>query len=165
MSGRRGDVTKVERIPEGVEVTVDLGGGDLVTAEHYGDPGVDAPPLPGDEVVVEELDGAGAASATAYQDPKNPGVAIPGEHRTYARDAAGVIVAEIWAKADGWVAVKTIKSGAKIDLNGVQIDEQGNMTVPGEITAMAAVPATAVKLSTHIHPTGVGPSGPPQPGS
>lgn len=41
----------------------------------------------------------------------------------------------------------------------------GGVTADGEVTANAKIPASAVKLSTHVHPTAVGPTSPPTPGS
>jgi hypothetical protein len=165
MSSARGDVQQVERTESGVNVVVDTGGGNLVTAEHRAPPGVDALPLPGDEVEISDVEGEGEKSVIGYEDPKNPGVAAEGEHRTYARDDDGVPVCEVWLKKDGTIALRNLKTGSKIDLNGVLIDEQGNMVVPGEVTVMAvdsANPApTAIKVSTHKHGTGVGPSTPP----
>lgn len=54
-----------------------------------------------------------------------------------------------------------MKVGGSLDLNGVIIDSSGNLTSPAEVRAMG--PA-GVKLSTHPHPTAMGPSGPPTPG-
>ncbi len=84
----------------------------------------------------------------------------PDEHRTYARDADGVITAEIWSRANGDVEIVSVKAGGKVKINGVEIDQQGNITTPGEVTAKAdTVP---IPLSAHLHPTAMGPSGPPQ---
>lgn len=174
MSGERGVVKKSERVKHGVDVTVDTTDSDGdVTAEHYTPPGVDVLPLPGDEVVVEDADGQGEATATKYQDLKNPGKAVPGEVRFYARDASGKVISEVWQKSDG--SVEMINASGKfiygadgsLDLNdgAFTCDAQGNAVFKGEVTAMAATPATAVKLSTHMHPTAMGPSGPPQPGT
>lgn len=165
MSGRRGTVTKTERVPEGVEVTVDFGGDDLASVEHYAPPGFDLLPRIGDEVLVEEADGAGAGTAVAYQDLKNVGTAAEGELRFYSRDADGAVAVEFWAKANGDLSITSIKTGGKVTINGVEIDQQGNITTPGEVTAKAETPATAVSLSTHLHPTGVGPTSPPTPGT
>ena len=41
----------------------------------------------------------------------------------------------------------------------------GNLVVHGEVTAKAAVPAQAVKLSTHVHPHPMGPTSAPTPGT
>lgn len=63
----------------------------------------------------------------------------------------------------------TIKCAAGVRIEGdfnIQgaLSVTGAITAGGEITAKAGTPA-AVKVSTHTHPTGVGPSGPPTPGS
>lgn len=175
MPGRLGKVSHCERVVKDgvptVEVHVELGDADnpeTVTAELLLEPGADALPLPGDEVLIEEMEGSGATKAQAFADPKNPGTAAEGEHRTYGRDANGDVVCEVWCKLDGTVAVKSIKAGSKIDLNGVLIDQQGNITTPGDVKAMAGTPEAplpGVKLSTHLHPTGVGPTSAPTPGT
>lgn len=152
-----------------VEVIVDIGQPSPLKLEHFADIGVDAPPLPGDLVALAESTGQGALRTAGYADPKNQGSALGGERRTIARDADGVPTAEIWSKANGDVSITSIKSGGKIILNGVEIDQQGNVTVPGKVDATGEVATSAagapVKLSTHLHPTGVGPSGAPTPGT
>jgi hypothetical protein len=175
MTGRLGKVSHCERTKKDgvptVQVFVELGDDqnpETVTAELLSPPGVDALPLPGDEVVIEEAEGSGDTIAQAFADIINEGLAADGEHRTYARDASGAIACEIWCKGDGTVAVKSIKAGSKIDLNGVLIDQQGNITAPGEVQAMVGtpdVPLPGVKLSRHLHPTGVGPTSAPTPGT
>jgi len=54
-----------------------------------------------------------------------------------------------------------------ITLSGVggKLRVEGDLEVTGEVTAKAASPATAVSLSTHLHPTAMGPSGAPTPGT
>jgi hypothetical protein len=171
MTGRLGNVDSVTRVDVGgvptVVVKVDLGD-ELLTSEHLDSAGVDALPLPGDECMVEECEGLEATSVNAYADPKNLGKAEPGERRTYARDAAGEVVCEVWCKGDGTIALKSIKSGSKIDLNGVLIDQQGNITTPGDVKALAGtpeVPLPGVTLSGHLHGSGVGPTTSPTPGT
>lgn len=63
----------------------------------------------------------------------------------------------------------TIKCAAGVRIEG-DLNVQGALSVTGAITAGAEITAkfgtpAAVKVSTHTHPTGVGPSGPPTPGS
>jgi hypothetical protein len=175
MKGSRGVVVKVERVASGVDVTVDLGE-DTVTAEHYTPPGVDALPQVGDEVVVEEAEGQGDRTVSKYQPPAAvEGVAAEGEHRVYARDASGAVVCEIHLKGSMEISLGNAAGGIQIRpdgtvvINGVEISPLGAIVAPDEITAMAVTPAaplpSAVTLSQHIHPTGVGPSGPPQPGT
>lgn len=166
--GRVAEVLAFERVTDESgahvdEVKVDPGGGAITTAEHFGAAGDDAPPLPGDYAALEETSGAGREQCTGYLDPKNEGRAAPGEKRIYARDAQGVLVADIWLKGNGDVELKSIRAGSKIILNGVEIDQTGNITAPGEVTAMGA--AVPVNLSTHLHPTAMGPTSPPTPGT
>lgn len=169
MSGqsKTGIVQLFERVVEDgaplVEVQVDAGGGELLTLEQVDPCGDDSPPLPGDYVAISESTGSGAARTAGFADPKNPGKALGGEKRLYARDAGGTPVAELWLKGNGDIAITSIKGGSKITLNGVEIDQQGNITTPGDVTAKLG--AAPVRLSTHQHPTGVGPSGPPTPGT
>lgn len=56
-----------------------------------------------------------------------------------------------------------ISSQTRVSINGVVIDPQGNVYAPGEITAKATT--SPVNLSTHVHPTGVGPTSAPTPGT
>jgi len=157
-----------------VEVRCDAGAGPI-TAELLQPSGDDSLPLPGDFVALVEGPGQGTQLAVATCDGKNTGTSAAGERRLYARkNADGTIVSDLWLKGDGTIAIRGLVNGgsATLDpsdgswnLNGVKIDKQGNLTAPGEITAKAATPATAVKLSTHLHPTGTGPSGSPQPGT
>lgn len=169
--GRLAEVKSIERSSDdgvhGVDVQVDAGD-EEVTAEHYGEPGVDALPLPGDQALLQAAEGAGAETVSEYLDPKNEGKSLPGERREYARDADGNVAAEFWIKGNGDVAITSIKAGGKIILNGVEIDQQGNITTPGDVTAVAGtaeVPLPGVKLSTHLHGTGVGPTTGPTPGT
>lgn len=152
-----------------VDVKCDPGGGANITAEHFTAAGEDAPPLPGDAVSLGESNGSGLEVATGYQDPKNAGKAEPGEHRVYARNPDGTVMCEIHLKGAGAIELSNDKGHFKLgadgvaDINGAKIDTQGNITTPGDVTAMSL--AAPVKLSTHLHPTGMGPSGPPTPGS
>lgn len=163
-------VAAFERIADdngnGVEIKVDQADQTLLTLENFPPLGDDAPPLAGDFVAIKDSTGRGNSQAVGFIDSKNAGVALGGEKRIYARDPTdGSVVAEIWLKGAGDIAITSIKAGGKITLNGVEIDQQGNITAPGEVTAMAATPATKVTLSHHMHATaGTGPPSPPTPG-
>lgn len=50
-----------------------------------------------------------------------------------------------------------------VTINGLRIDPQGNLSTPGEVTAKDQT--APVNLSTHLHPTAMGPSGAPTPGT
>lgn len=154
-----------------VDVQVDPGGGNNLTAQHFADAGDDSQPLPDDFAALDDAPGAGAVQTVGYFDPKNTGKAMPGEKRIYSRQTDGTQAAHVWCKNDGTVVIEAILGGGKveigtdgvIDLNGVKIDKQGNIMAPGDVTAMSTGPG--VKLSTHLHPTAMGPSGAPTPGT
>lgn len=151
---------------ETVIVKVDEVDGPLLEPENFVPCGDDAPPLPTDFAAIKESTARGTTQVVGFVDPKNKGKALGGEKRIYARDPDdGSVVAEGWLKGNGDIAFTSIKSGGKITLNGVEIDQQGNITAPGDVTAMSGSPGTSVKLSTHLHPTGTGPSGPPEVGT
>lgn len=171
-----GEVLSVERADdEGAHVTnviVDLGGGANCTAEFFPSPGDDSPPCKGDMVTLGEGgDGANSLAVVGANDARNPGKAEGGEIRKYARDPDGAVVSELWLKGDGTLELTGIKCGWKFvgntdgsfEINGVVIDPSGNIKAPGEVTAMSQGPG--VKLSTHQHGTGVGPTTPPTPGT
>ena len=62
---------------------------------------------------------------------------------------------QVFLKKDGSILLKSA--------NGV-VDVDGEMHVTKDVVAFSKMP-NQVKLSTHIHGTGVGPSSPPQPGT
>lgn len=152
-----------------VDVKADLGGGDNATLDHFAPPGVDALPLPGDGAAISSGASTGGEQATGYNDPKNEGKANPGEMRVYARNADGEVVCEIWLKGDG--SMRGENSGGywefladgTFKVNGATIGPTGAIESPLEITAMAS--AVPVKLSTHTHLSGTGPTSPPTPGT
>ncbi|HET9954091.1 MAG TPA: hypothetical protein VFQ61_06290 [Polyangiaceae bacterium] len=167
--GRLAEVIAFERaVDEGAhveQVKVDPGGDAITSADHVAAAGDDAPPLPGDYAQLVDSVGAGGEAAVGYNDPRNPGKAKPGEKRIYARSSDGAEVAEIWLKGSGSITVEngagswTLADDGTVTINGVTIDPSGNITAPGEVTAKSSV-----KLSTHMHPTAMGPSGAPTPG-
>lgn len=165
---------------DGPEVKVD-NGGDVFVAEHFAPPGCDAPPLPGDFAAVSDAPGAGGSQATGYNDTKNTGKAKPGEVRHYARDASGAIVGEWWVKGDGTFVFENaggtfeISPDGKLKADVPEAEFTGDLKVEGNITAGASIEAggeitwnakaAPTKASTHTHPTAMGPSGPPIPGT
>lgn len=122
------------------------------------------PPLPGDSAAHVDGSETGTIQITGYHDPENPSTAKPGERRTYARAPDGTIVAEIFAKQNGDIKITSLLAGGIIDLNGLKIDQSGNLTTPGEVTAKTAT-SGGVGLSTHLTPSPMGPLGPPTPGT
>lgn len=147
------------------EVRVDPGDSDAARAEHWAPPGDDSAPLNGDFAqLVESEFGSGGEAAVGYGDQTTK-MAGQGEKRIYARSQDGAVVAAIWLKSDGTIEITN--SGAKsfeMAPNG-DVTIRGNLLVEGEVTAKSATPGTAVKLSTHVHPSPVGPTGAPTPGT
>lgn len=149
------------------EAKVDRGGGDAVTGYHFAPPGDDSQPLPGDLAFLGRDEGAGNAQLLGYQDPKNAGVAGPGEKRIYARSSAGAPVCEVWLKADGSVLVSNEACSVELGADGavalanatgsVSLDASGNVT--------ATTPLGTFGAGTHTHTSPFGPTGPPIPGT
>lgn len=158
--GRTAEVVAVDRTDAGHDIQVDPGGGAIVSATDFGPAGDDSPPLPGDLAAVSRSSGTGREHVTGYHDPNNDRVALDGEKRIYGRDANGNIVGEAHIKRDGSVVV-TNQSGAIVTLNpdGSVSVNGGKVTPTGDY-----ITAAGVSLDTHVHPTALGPSGPPTPG-
>lgn len=142
-----------------------------VTAEHYAPPGIDAVPLEGDTAVQVAGAGNGRKAVVGYMDTVNAGVAEAGEVRIYSRNGDKEVVAYAWLKSGGEVVIRAGSSGGTITLkpegnvviNGVTIDTDGNVITPGDVTVKEG--ASQVTVSTHLHPTAMGPSGAPTPGT
>lgn len=166
-------------------ITHDPGNLASTDAEYYGPSGDDSPPLPEDFVLLVESEGAGRQNAAGIMDTRNEGTAEPGEVRRYARDPDGAIVATIWLKGDGTIAISNdggtieMAPSGDVTINGVVIDASGNISTPGdieavgditadgEVTAGNAIPAALVTLTAHTH-TSAAPGSPtstPVPGA
>lgn len=158
----------VDEGAHGVDVKCDPGGNPM-TAPHFADSGFDSQPLPGDYVALGDSSGSGCEHVVGCADVRNEGKAEPGEARVYARDASGAVVVELWLKGDGALVIDNgsgkveLAAGGDVTINGVVIDASGNVKAPGEVTAKAT--QAPVSLSSHLHPTGVGPSSSPSPGT
>lgn len=181
--GRVAEVIAFERVTDenGAhvgEVKTDPGGESLTVVEHFADCGDDSPPLPGDFVALDDSVGTGGEKSGGYLDVRNPGKAAPGEKRIYGRNPSGATVAEIWIKGSGAIVIESVAgsfrvtfgedgkleiTGNEVTINGVVIDSSGNLKAPGEVSANNA--SAPVKLSTHMHPTAMGPSSAPTPGT
>jgi hypothetical protein len=103
------EVQYSESTDDGVDVVVDRGASDNVTAEQHLAPGVDARPLPGDTAALQPCSGTGNSQCLGYSDPVAANrKAADGEHRIYGRNAAGVAVCEVYAKADGSIVIASL---------------------------------------------------------
>lgn len=175
---RTGEVLDVERVNEDglevINVKCDPGGGALVTAEHFGAPGDDALPLPGDTAALQDGAGTGVEQAVGYADTTNRGKSAEGERRLYGRDSAGAPVCEVWLKRDGSILIKVLKTGgAPVDIEsdgpvsikspdvrlgtapGRQIACVGDLVV-GSVRALSAAPGSPIVAVPPAIPTPTG---------
>lgn len=156
----------VEGVPT-PEAKVDRGGDDTITGYHFAPPGDDSQPLAGDVAYLGDDQGAGNAQILGYQDPKNAGVAGPGERRLYARSTDGTVVSQVWLKADGSILASNDQGSAQLAPDGtitlqnatgsVEIDAAGNVTFKTPLGTFGA--------ATHQHLSPFGPTGAPIPGT
>lgn len=110
------------------DVKIDIGGGEIVTAEHFASPGVDSQPLTGDYVATSSYDGGSEEAAVGYADPDNALVAGPGEVRLYSRDSLGNIVAAVYCKSDGSILVENENGAIGMAPDGT-VNINGNFEV------------------------------------
>lgn len=110
------------------EVVIEAGDLDDATVDWYGHPGIDAPPMRGDYIVVTRVPGNEDAVAVGAVDPLNAGVAEPGEIYIIARDSSGAPKAHIRLYADGSIEVSNDNGNFKLDAAG-QFSANDNFTV------------------------------------
>lgn len=80
-------------------------------------PGIDARPLPGDLIAADPSTRHGERVYPGIIDHRNEGKAEEGEIRTYARDASGAVVCEVFCHGDGSIEV-TLSPGRKYTIGG-----------------------------------------------
>tara|TARA_R110002153_G_C13332612_1_gene498605 strand:- start:23772 stop:24341 length:570 start_codon:yes stop_codon:yes gene_type:complete len=154
------------------DVTVDRGGQDNRTPQHFSDPGDDSFPLPTDFTHLEGQAGTGRDSVVGYVDPKNLQKSTSGDKRIYARDASGDQVVEVWLKSTGDAVTEngsgsvelkadgsitgtnsagsfSLQAGGNFVVNGVIIDASGNVTIPTSLTL------NGKELADHSHSQGI----------
>lgn len=137
------------------DVTFDRGGGDLRTGQHFGPPGDDSQPLPGDYVAEVPQGPTGRDSAVGYADVVSAPASGPGEVRRYARDpATGDTVSEVWQKSDGQILLANaagfihLLADGSVNINGVLFAPNGDTTVPNSLNLAGK------ELAGHDHPAG-----------
>ena len=150
----------------GSRIVSDVGAGYNLTCDHFSTAGDDSPPLTDDYCFVVESPAKGNYECVGYLDPNTTRKSAQGERRIYSRNADGEQVAEVWLKNNGDVVVDngsgtmTLQADGTINLNGVIIDPDGNISAPGTmdaegtITGGAVQTAAGVDLDTHPHGPG-----------
>ena len=134
------------------DVKIDIGGGDIATAEHFSTPGDDSAPLPGDYTISVNIERAGGRVIVGYLDPKNDQKAGLGEKRIYSRKADGSNAVDLWLKADGSVILAnelgsfTLQSNGECVINNVTIDPSGNISTLGTISAASLEATNSLKV-------------------
>lgn len=153
------------------DVKVDPGGGDVVTAEHFSVPGIDANPLSTDTPLIVSVEGSGREAEIGYNDPTTDKQALSGEVRIYARDSSGNEVVSLWVKNDGSHVITnglgnfSLQPDGTLNLNGVMIDPTGRITAPNDIIAGGSVIGMFISglvgllgggksMVNHAHPAG-----------
>lgn len=169
-----GQVLSSERVTRDgesfLEVKVDLGGDNIMTAQDYSTS--DFRPLPGDYASIspEETTYSNKGVAVGYLDAVNVGLSLPGESRAYARNAANEIVATIALKTTGEVQITNDAATVEFTPEGIMrltnsgggefvIGADGTITING-VTFPAGTPdviAGAVSLTKHVHPVTAAP--------
>lgn len=173
--GRLGKILEFIRAASfGVPMTdtkADIGGGNIVNAPHFGAPGDDAHPLPGDYAAFVSSGRAGGWFSVGYVDPKNTQAAQAGERRVYARNAGGDQVCEVWLKNDGTALIDNENGSYQIDPDGTQTMQNvngyiklladGTVDINGFIIGTNGNGTTAkgVSLDDHTHAQGADSAG------
>lgn len=115
--------------------TIDPGAAANQDSVHYSDAGDDSQPLEDDLVATSSNLETNGQNAVGYVDPKNAGIALPGEKRIYSRDTDGNIKASFYLQADGTIilaneiATITIDPAGNFDFTG------GTFTINGQVFA------------------------------
>lgn len=130
------------------DVKANPGGGANVTAPHAEPANQTSRPLPQDLTVLVPVPGEGREVVVAFIDPKNLQDIAAGEHKTYARDAAGAQVCSVRMLNTGAIS---IESTAPVNINGATVGTDGAISSPVSISAPSVV-ANGKELAGHAHP-------------
>jgi len=112
------------------DVTIDTGGGNNNTAEHFAPPGDDSFPLKTDYALAASIPRGAGKVVTGYIDPINTPVAQEGDKRVYARNPAdGSPVNQVWLKNDGSVLISNDNGSVLLRADGGSIVTTPNSTL------------------------------------
>lgn len=133
--GRIGLIVNVESLDEADvssnEITIDLGGGQIVQVSQYGVPGLDAKPLTDDLCATVTTPGEAGETAVGFLDPANISDVENGEVRLYSRDADGTILASVRCYQDGKIRLENDNGYIELGANG-RANLNGHLTVEPE---------------------------------
>lgn len=129
--GRIGEVVEYKTVDvdgdKAVEVTVDLGAGDVVTALETSPSGVWSRPRVGDLALVVELDGAEEYAVVGYIDVARSNTANAGEAYVYSRKTTGDLAGYIYVKNDGAITISNA-------VGNIRLAADGTVTINGHLT-------------------------------
>jgi hypothetical protein len=124
--GRIGEIVEFRPVTvdgdEAVEITVDLGAGDVVTVVYAEPTGYFSRPLEGDLAIIAELDGAEEYALIGIVDVSNANALATGEVVFYSRGADGNVAAYVNLKNTGEIIVGQANAS-------IQIGQTGNVTI------------------------------------
>jgi len=143
------------------KIKVDLGGGNILTADYYLPPGEDSKPLKIDNIGLMPTQRKGGLLVVGFIDLQNEPKSEDGEKRFYSRQSDGQEVAEIYLKKTGEIILKNnnlelncssdgsikgsnsngyfeLKSNGKFDINGIIFSEHvhGGVQSGTELTGL-----------------------------
>lgn len=100
------------------DLECDPGGGANIRSQLAAPPGVDAPPMDGDDIVIVGIQGTGRTVAVATFDTANPSTAGQGEFYIYSRDADKVPAAALQLFADKRAVLSNENGSATLGADG-----------------------------------------------
>lgn len=148
----RGLVTRVftDNLEDGqiTRVMVDPGGNPARTTDHISSPGLDAPPLEGDDFGFGlRSSGEGRFVVLGYASPRSWRSALPGERRQVSRAISGDVVAEFYLRRDGTILLLGAGGGkAELQTNGDWDVNGAKITIDGDV-----VTSDGISLRSHTH--------------
>lgn len=126
------------------DCTIDTGGGNNLTAEHFADSGDDSHPLKDDYVVYVNIPRTGGKAVVGYIDPKNKQKSEAGDKRIYARSSDGEEIIDFWLKNSGSAILEnqnitvTIKDTGEVSIKNAKAEilmtDSGNVKFKNELS-------------------------------
>ena len=164
------------------DVKVDVGGGDILTAEYTHPSGDDSFPLPGDYPSAIRIPRSGRILVVGFVETDAQQKALAGDKRLYARNSDREEVVELWLKSDGTALLDNengsselrpdgsfrIQNGngyiellanGTVNINGTTINPAGDVESLTTIISPSMV-VNSKELAEHDHPITGGSSAP-----
>jgi hypothetical protein len=170
MGGVIGKVLSFERVTRNEanlsDVKIDVGGGEILTAEYAHGPGDDDHPLPDDYVLAVQVPGSGRLVVAAFVEPDAQQTAQAGERRMYARDANRAEIVQFYLKNDGTAVMSNANGTFELRPDGSYKGNNASgffeLEVGGDFVANGAkmktngdvVTSDGVSLRDHPHEQG-----------